>query len=254
MARHGPATPSSKGSRSENSSNSSQDDDSKDGDSEDGGSNDGLNNESITIETLSRIPEYIHAPRTHLREIKNLYRRACLDMDELAIRQTKIYEQLAAGKYASPTSMDLAIERVIPMCQTAQSLLLTVALGCNALLVTYHPDDFTLMEECASLCDDALGMALPVSRYRPLGASHFPLCLIAAYMAVADPEKLKLFYGLLEDYENDLAGAHWLEVAMHARQSRLDAQKRVLENYGTVFTEDAGKPFEGTDASFCAVQ
>ena len=235
MARHGLAAPRPQPPQSKSSS-------------------DGLSNNSITVESLARMPDLVHAPRTHRMEIEDLYKRACLDTEELIIKQAVVMQKLAAGKFASPTTAAIALERVIPLCQTAHSMLLCVALGCNAILSAFCPWDISLIEDCDRYCDDVIALAKDVSPYRPLGASHFPLCLIAAYLTVAEPVKREKLRDLLVEFQKDFASASWLDMAEKARDGYWKARTAYAEDSAQNDDLQAGKPFQGEDRSFCAVQ
>lgn len=214
----------------------------------------GLSQDSITVETLARIPDLVHAPRTHKAEIQDLYRRADLDARELVEKQATIMEKLAIGEFTSPTTAMIAVERIIPLCQTAHSILLCVQLGCNAILSAFTPGDISLIEDSARYCDDVIGLAQDVAPYRPLGASHFPLCLIAAYLTVTDPMKRKELRDLLIDFQKDFASSSWLDVATKARDSYWAARGACFEEHAIESDIETCQGYQGGERSFCAVQ
>ena len=188
-------------------------------DTKNGDSYDGLSLNSMTIGTMARIPDLVHAPRTNLLEIQGLYRRACLDVEELTTRKAEISEKLSEGKLASITTRAIVTDKILPICQTAHGMLLTITLGCNSILSAIRPWDTSLAEDNSHYCDEVLLLSQQVAPYRPLGASYFPLCLVAAYLAVTDPVKRQILHGLLVEYQGDLAGACWVLVAEVARET-----------------------------------
>jgi hypothetical protein len=215
---------------------------------------DGLSQNSMTVETMARIPDLVHAPRTNLAEIQEQYRRACLDVEELSMRKAEISQKLSEGKWASMTTRAMVTERIIPVCHTAHGMLLAITLGCNVILSALHPWDTSLAEDNARFCDDVLLLSEKVSPYRPLGASHLPLCLVAAYLAVADPVKREALHSLLVDYQDDISGACWVVVGEAARETYMASRLRLFENFEHELRDEVGRPFEGEDVSLCAVQ
>jgi hypothetical protein len=217
-------------------------------------SSDGLSHNTITVESLACIPELMHAPRAHRLELEDLYKRAGLDVEELIVKQAVVVQKLAVGEYASPTTAAIAVERVIPLCQTAHSMLLSVALGCNAILSAFRPWDISLIEDRARYCGDVILLAKEVAPYRPLGASHFPLCLIAAYLTAIEPAEIKELRDLLMEFQKDFASSSWLTMAMKARNSYWAARTAYANDSARETDTEAEKTFEGDDKSFCAVQ
>lgn len=216
---------------------------------------DGLAQNSITIESMARIPELIHAPRTNFLEIQALYLRACLDTEEVVKRQLVLTEMVSAGKQGSstPKSVDQA-GKLILLCQVARSMLLSIAIVCNAILAALDPSDLSLSTDCARFCDDAIALAHEVSCYRPLGASHVPLCLIGAYMAVADAERQQALHGLLLEYGSDFPSANWLDLAENARHAYLQARQAALDAYQPDCMPEVDMMLHGKDESLCNVQ
>jgi hypothetical protein len=223
-------------------------------DTENGASYDGISLNSMTIEAMARIPDLVHAPRTNLLEIQGVYRRACLDVEELTTRKAEISEKLSEGKLASITTRAIVTDKILPICQTAHGMLLTITLGCNSILSAIRPWDTSLAEDNSHFCDEVLLLSQQVAPYRPLGASYFPLCLVAAYLAVTDPVKRQTLHGLLVEYQGDLAGACWVLVAEAARETYMTARLKMFEAVEHDLREEVDRPFEGEDVSLCAVQ
>jgi hypothetical protein len=90
--------------------------------------------------------------------------------------------------------------------------------------------------------------------YRPLGASHFPLCLIAAYLTAIEPAEIKELRDLLMEFQKDFASSSWLTMAMKARNSYWAARTAYANDSARETDTEAEKTFEGDDKSFCAVQ
>lgn len=192
---------------------------------------------------------------THRMDIEDLYKRARLDAEELVFKQTAVMQMLAAGKHASLKSAGaLAVERIIPLCQTAHSMLLCIILGCNAILSAFRPWDMDLIEDSNRYCDDVLSLARDVAPYRPLGASHFPICLVPAYLTVTDPAKRKELRDLLIDFQRDFASSSWLDIAVKARDTYWRARTAYAEDIAKASDPKAEQTFHGVERSFCAVQ
>lgn len=213
----------------------------------------GLSQNSITVETLARIPDLVHAPRAHHDEIQNLYDRARLDTEELVEKQAVLMKRLATGESISPTAAGMAVSQIIASCQTAHVMLLCICLGCNAMLSVLSPWDVSLTKDSARYRDDVLSLAKDVAPYRPLGASHFPLCLMAAYLTVTDSVKRKELEDLLIDFQKDFACSSWLDVATKARDSYWDSRRISVDLY-KCDTGDGTREQLEKDASLCAVQ
>ena len=217
-------------------------------------SSDGLSHNTITVESLACIPELMHAPRTHRVELEDLYKRARLDIEELIVKHAVVVQKLAAGEFASPTTAAIAVERVIPLCQTAHSMLSCVALGCNAILLAFCPWDISLIEDRARYCGDVISLAKKVAPYRPLGASHFPLCLIAAYFTAIEPAEIDELRDLLMEFQKDFASSSWLTMAVKARNSYWAARTAYANDSARETESKAEMEYEREDRSFCAVQ
>lgn len=216
---------------------------------------DGLAQNTITIESMARIPELINAPRTHFFEIQNLYLRACLDTEEVVKRQAMLTELVSAGKNDStPPATIASAKKMLPLCQIARSMLLSIAIVCNAILTALDPTDYSLVTDCVRFCDDAIELAEEVSCYRPLGASHVPLCLIGAYMAVNDAERQEALRELLVEYGKDFPSASWLEVAVGARKAYEDARRAVRAIYQSDYRDGMDEAVSCEDESLCHVQ
>jgi hypothetical protein len=218
------------------------------------GSSDGLSQNSITVESLVRVPDFVHAPMTHRMEIEDLYKRACLDAEELVVKQAAVMQMLAAGKHASLATAAIAVERIIPQCQTAHSMLLCIILGCNAILSAFRPWDASLIDDSNHYCDGVLSLARDVAPYRPLGASHFPICLVPAYLTVTDPVKRTELRDLLIDFQKDFASSSWLDIAVKAKGSYWRARTAYADDIAKASDPKAEQIFQGVERDFCAVQ
>lgn len=204
---------------------------------------------------MARIPELINAPRTNFLEIQNLYLRACLDTEEVVKRQAMLTALVSAGKIGpTPPATIASVKKMLPLCQIARSMLLSIAIVCNAILTALDPTDYSLVTDCARFCDDAIELADEVSCYRPLGASHVPLCLIGAYMAVADAQRQEALRELLVEYGKDFPSASWLEVAVGARKAYEDARRAVRTVQQPDCMDGVDEVVYYEDESFCHVQ
>ena len=111
-----------------------------------------------------------------------------------------------------------------------------------------------LIEDSNRYCDDVLSLARDVAPYRPLGASHFPICLVPAYLTVTDPTKQRELRDLLIDFQKDFASSSWLEIAVKARDSYWRARTAYANDIAKASDPKAEQTFQGVERSFCAVQ
>jgi hypothetical protein len=206
----------------------------------------------ITTQTLARFPDLVHAPRKNCDEIWELYRRASVDAEELFARRDMVLTSLVSGALTAATTAHTAAERVIPLYRCAYSMLLCVALGCNAMLSALSPWDVSLAEDSARYCDDVLALAPDMAQYRPLGATYFPPCLVVAYMTVTKPAKQKRLKEFLIDFQKDFAWLSWLDIATKARVSYWGTRRAQLRKFECGGSERSGESPE--DESVCAVQ
>lgn len=205
----------------------------------------GLPRDTISIETLAGFPDLVRAPREHVLEIESLYFRACLDSEAVMAREATLSESASSGQDPSETALTNQLRSRL---QVARSLLLSICLTCNAILSVLDPSDFSLAPDRARFCLDAVSLAHEASSARPLGASHVPLCLVAAYMAAEEEAARDDLLELLVDYEGDFGNAHWVAVGIRLRKT-YSAAKAKASMGDVVAGEDSGE-----EIGSCAVQ
>jgi hypothetical protein len=111
---------------------------------------------------------------------------ACYDMIQLSRSQlrdlvTKTQKRFADGEidYSRFFQIHYALIRLYALCLSIVS-----AMGC--LLSTVNVTYTGIEQDMRDLCEDNLGMAWKLERYRPLGASIVPISLATAWCASPD--------------------------------------------------------------------
>lgn len=208
---------------------------------------DGLPRNTITLQTLAGFPDLLRAPRANLLEIESLYYCACLDSEEVMARQATFSDLASSSPDPSATAL---ARKMKPLLQVARSLLLGICITCNAVLSVLDPSDFSLTADSVRFCCDAVSLAREASSSRPLGASHIPLCLVAAYMAAEEEATRDDLLELLVDYEGDFGNAHWVEIGTRLRAAYIAARLKASSGVAVAVEESDSSG----DAGICTVQ
>jgi hypothetical protein len=160
------------------------------------------------IRSLARIPDFVRHPELHLSEVKSSYPRLRAGCQKVHLCLAETTELISSGKVDTPTM------KVYAHCQTAYGLVLTLATILNSILRAFNPGDISLAEDSASFVHEIITLAERASRFRPLGASHIPLCLMTGWAATDDLSQKADIEKHLAEYQTDLAEARWLEAAI----------------------------------------
>jgi hypothetical protein len=160
------------------------------------------------VRSLARIPDFVRHPELHLSEVKSSYPRLRADCQKVNLRLAKTTELISSGK-VDPSTM-----KVYAHCQTAYSFVLTLATILNSILRAFDPRDISLADDSASFVHEIITLAERASQFRPLGASHIPLCLMTGWAATDDTSKQADIEKHITNYQTDLAETRWLERAV----------------------------------------
>lgn len=168
--------------------------------------------ETLTLSSLAKIPNFIRYPEVHLFDMQLTYEQKRIDIEKMRSRLCDIADLPPAheiGRFAPPVSG----KTLLYLYWTAYVLLLALALVLNGLLRALDPLDITLVEDCIVFSDEVTIIGEHMMQYRPLGAGFVPICLTAAWAATSDPEKRAKIQELILDYQQDFAGARWMDGA-----------------------------------------
>ena len=167
---------------------------------------------SATLHNLARFPGFVRNPEEHHLEIKFMYQQICLDIPKVAYH---------LGLSTDGTGVQSRL-------QAMYSLLLCIALVLNGLLRAFDPFDAFILEEAGRFSDEATYLAERAKQYRPLGASHIGMCLMAAW-AVTDDDTFRrtTTERLLLEYQSDFAMARWLEGGLWLKKKYFDLRQRL---------------------------
>ena len=171
---------------------------------------------TLELSSLARIPDFIRYPELHLFEIQLTYEQKRIDILKMRQRLAKTGELPPAHEIGT-FSPQVSPAAMVYLYHTAYALLLALALILNGLLRALDPSDITLAEESITFANEIVVIAEQMSQYRPLGAGYIPICLIAAWAATADLSKQSQMEAIIADYQEDFAGARWMEGAVWLR-------------------------------------
>lgn len=170
---------------------------------------------SLKLRNMAQIPNFVREPEQHLVEMRFAYKQIQVDVQKLRRRLVKVAEL--------PTSTG----RLHSTCLAAHGLLLCEALIVNAVLRAFNPYDSSLIEDSASFSNETVTLAEEASQYRPIGASHVPLCLIVAWAATDDMSRRVEIERVLADYQADFMVARWLDSAFLLDSQFQDLRRRI---------------------------
>ena len=106
--------------------------------------------------------------------------------------------------------------KMYAQCQAAYGAALAMATILNSILRAFELDHCgtSLAEDSASFVDEIIILAERASPFRPLAASHVPVCLTAGWAATDDHRRKVEIEKYLAEYETDFAISRWLEGAI----------------------------------------
>jgi hypothetical protein len=157
--------------------------------------------ESLKLAKLARLAAFMRDPEAHLSEVQSTYRKMATDIPVVRRNTSIISQQGEASK------------TLHCRCQTAYGILLTFAIILNIILHSFEADNAELVEQCANLVNQVIVLAEDASRYRPLGSSSMPLCLVSAWVATNEVSQRGRLEEILAEYQSDFAIARWMDVA-----------------------------------------
>ncbi|KAF5596563.1 hypothetical protein FPCIR_3969 [Fusarium pseudocircinatum] len=160
------------------------------------------------VQSLLRIPRFMHEPLCYTDEIKITYERLQDD-------NARILHHRESVRTQNSSSEDLHCRRkLIHRLQVTEAILLAVALALNSILRATYLDDSDLLLEASTLANELIALAKGVSQYRPLGASYIPPCLVAAWatMSALETQQREIEI-LLTEYQHDYARIKWMDQA-----------------------------------------
>lgn len=139
--------------------------------------------------------------------------------------------ELTSSGAVLPLSLPTAIAGVISRYQVAYGILLALASSFNGMLRAFDPGDMTLVEESVSFSNEIMTIAAHASQYRPLGAAHIPLCLIAAWATTVDPFKRAEMEKMLADYQKDFGAPRWGQFALWLKNNFDSLNRKVSRSH-----------------------
>jgi hypothetical protein len=166
--------------------------------------------DSLQVQSLARMSKLLQNPDDDLVETWSTYLQLRSD-------RSKMTALLLKASMLSPSDSARNIQVRV---QSGYALLLALALLFNVVLRTFQSTfDLGLIEECNLLVDEGVSIAKQAARYRPLGSSSLPLCLVVAW-AVSDHDEVRSaeVEAILAEYQHDFDVTKWLESAQGLRE------------------------------------
>jgi hypothetical protein len=148
-------------------------------------------------------------PDDDLIEVQAMYRQL----------QSENIKMAALVKKAHKLSSSDSTRNIQVRVQMGYALLVAITLLYNAVLHNFDSTSkLQLDKESTVFVDEAILLAKQAAKYRPLGSSSMPLCLVVAW-AVSDCDAIRCseVESILEDYQVDFDGGWWLESAQMLR-------------------------------------
>ena len=163
--------------------------------------------ESLKLRNLAKIPPLLRNFDHHVLEIHCIYRTIRDDCQTMSQNLSTMTDT------ASDTSFNVTRFLVVRF-QSAFGTLLHIAIILNASLWAEGIVDASLLTDLTFFVEEANALGKASSKYRPLGSSSIPLCLIVAW-AVTDAilirESLEV---MLSEWQMDLGSARWMDMAI----------------------------------------
>lgn len=164
--------------------------------------------ESLRIQSLAKIPDFLHHPEVYFFEIQATYQLMLVEVPKLRGWLAKTLEQIQ--------TLSLGAKAITfhTRLQSSYALLITMALLLNGILRAFDPLDISLINEAMHIPSELLEISKDASKFRPLGASYMPLCLMTAWAATPNILDRPAIEEMIEDYSTDFAIASWMVAAV----------------------------------------
>ncbi|KJZ76218.1 hypothetical protein HIM_04300 [Hirsutella minnesotensis 3608] len=178
---------------------------------------DGVALTSLDLHQLILMRDIIRNPSQHVEQMQTLYRLIKLELPSL---QRHISENVRPACAAPTDTLPVFLLRVQTRYFAAYSVLLSMALAINGYLRAIDPCKHSLAKDLDMFYSEAVSHAEEMKDRRPLGASHIPLLLISASVAVNDdPPRETALGAMLYQYESDLTDLSWISKSGLARRA-----------------------------------
>ncbi|CAG8908785.1 unnamed protein product [Penicillium egyptiacum] len=162
---------------------------------------------TTTLLSLSKFPEYLHHPHSHLPGITAAY----MKLREDAQNFYPYLDQPTEPAIPSSPALDRRARR-----RAAYTAVIALALLLNTIPRTLNSDNATL-DESTFFCERIINEAALASRYRPIGAAYAVPCLVVSLGTAEAPQQLARIEATLTDYQTDFGAFEWRELATWLR-------------------------------------
>ncbi|KAJ5680342.1 hypothetical protein N7536_011481 [Penicillium majusculum] len=169
---------------------------------------DSIPRSTTTLLSLSKFPEYLHHPHSHIPEITAAYTKLQEDAQN-------IYPYL--DQPTEPASLSSPVLGRRSRHRAAYTVVIALALLLNTILRVLDLENTVLAEESSFFCERIINEADLASCYRPIGAAYAVPCLVVALGTAESPRQLARIEATLTDYQTDFGGFEWRELAMWLR-------------------------------------
>jgi hypothetical protein len=178
--------------------------------------------QSLNMPNLSKFPDFIRDPESHVFEMQSSYARMLVECAQMK-KLLAMFPKPVSPCFSHVIGLQYPTQQLHSRYQVVYGMLLTLAMMLNTILRAFDPDDVILIQESVTLPVDIITLARYAVPYRPLGASYIPLCLVAAWAATDNPLERVEVEVMLAEYQTDFASANWMEMArwLHGQHEAL---------------------------------
>ncbi|KAL4892820.1 hypothetical protein BDV59DRAFT_178687 [Aspergillus ambiguus] len=149
--------------------------------------------QTMTLQSLSKLPAFVHHPEEHYYEILSTYEKMRIDFVRIEQYLSKIWIDGAAAHNPS-------VLRTLNRFQAAYCMLLSFAFVLNRVLRAFNPSNIALLQQSSVIFDKVIRTSWQASTYKPVGAGFVPVCLFLLWLCTHDTSQLGTIEGLLAYY------------------------------------------------------
>lgn len=167
--------------------------------------------ESLKLRNLAKLAPLFRDPDVHASELQSAYR--CIRDD--CMKMKLILASLPGD--TSDTAFNL-VRFLEVRFQSSYGTLLTVAIMLNATLRVHENFPTSSSNDLTFFVDETIELSDKAAKYRPLGSSSIPLCLVAGWSGTEDQQKRRDLEERIANWQTDFASSGWMDLADYIKQ------------------------------------